>query len=179
MEAGIIHEASAMNVRTLALTTLCLTLTGTVTAKDHPDETGKRHHKGERHDSAAVIKAATHDSKPGAGKQLRQGTAVSDKEKSTLRRYYATGKHGKGHGLPPGLAKNAARGKPLPPGWQMKLGRGQVIDPVVLAHAQPLPPAVLGQLPRQPDGTILVTVDNKAIRLYEATRTIVDVFDLK
>lgn len=168
-----------MHLRTLALFTLCLALTGTAAAKDHEGEQNKRFKKGEGRDSAVVIKPAARDRKSDAGKHQPPGIIVSDTEKSTLRRYYATGKKGKGHALPPGLAKNAARGKPLPPGWQMKLARGQVIDPVVLAHAQPLPPAVLGQLPRQPDGTIMVTVDNKAIRLYEATRTIADVFDLK
>ena len=34
------------------------------------------------------------------------------------------------------------------------------------------------KLPPAPDGTVLVKVEGKVIRLYEATRTILDVFDI-
>jgi len=80
--------------------------------------------------------------------------------------------------LPPGLAKNVARGKPLPPGWQNKLARGQAMPQDVYEHAQLLPVAVLKNLPPQPPGTILVKVEGKVVRLAEATRTVLDVFDL-
>jgi len=81
--------------------------------------------------------------------------------------------------LPPGLAKKAARGDKLPPGWQKKIARGEVLPPTVYAQAQPLPEVIIRKLPPPPAGTILVTLDGKVVRLLEATRTIVDVLELK
>lgn len=81
--------------------------------------------------------------------------------------------------LPPGLAKNVARGKRLPPGWQKKLGIGKTFPQSIYDHAIPLPPYILHQLPVQPQGTALVVVQGKVVRLLEATKTIADVFNLK
>ena len=81
--------------------------------------------------------------------------------------------------LPPGLAKKAVRGEKLPPGWQKKIARGEVLPPTVYAQAQPLPEVIERKLPPPPVGTLLVTLDGKVVRLLEATRTIVDVFELK
>jgi hypothetical protein len=80
--------------------------------------------------------------------------------------------------LPPGLRKKVARGGALPPGWQKKVARGEVMDPAVYEHCRPLPPELVRSLPPQPQGTVLVTVEGKAVRLMEATLTILDVFDL-
>lgn len=80
--------------------------------------------------------------------------------------------------LPPGLRKKVARGGALPPGWQKKVARGEVMDPVVYEHSRPLPPEIVRSLPPQPPGTVIVTVEGKAVRLMEATLTILDVFDL-
>jgi len=81
--------------------------------------------------------------------------------------------------LPPGLAKKVARGGALQPGWQKKITRGEVMPPVVYAQAQPLPEVVIRKLPPPPAGTVLVTIDDKLVRLLEANRTILDVFELK
>ncbi len=81
--------------------------------------------------------------------------------------------------LPRGLRKKVERGGELPPGWQKKVARGEVMDPVVYEHASPLPPVLVKTLPPQPKGTVIVTVEGKAVRLLEATRTILDVFDLR
>jgi hypothetical protein len=75
--------------------------------------------------------------------------------------------------------KKVARSEKLPPGWQKKIARGAVLPQTVYAQAQPLPEVVLWKLPPPPAGTILVTLDGKVVRLLEATRTIVDVFELK
>jgi hypothetical protein len=88
-------------------------------------------------------------------------------------------KSGPDKALPPGLAKKAVRSAKLPPGWQKKIARGEVLPQTVYAQAQPLPEVVIRKLPPPPAGTILVTLDGKVLRLLEATRTIVDVFELK
>jgi len=81
--------------------------------------------------------------------------------------------------LPPGLAKKVARGKRLPPGWQKKLAAGRTCPADVYAHTIKLPDHILYQLPPQPQCTILVVLEGKVVRLVEATKTIIDVFDLK
>jgi hypothetical protein len=88
-------------------------------------------------------------------------------------------KSGPDKALPPGLAKKVARSEKLPPGWQKKIARGEVLPQTVYTQAQPLPEVVIRKLPPPPAGTILVTLDGKVVRLLEATRTIVDVFELK
>ena len=81
--------------------------------------------------------------------------------------------------LPPVLAKKGAPTTKPPPGWQKKITRGEVVPQTVYAQARPLPEVVIRKLPPPPAGTILVTLDGKLVRLVEATRTIVDVFELK
>jgi hypothetical protein len=88
-------------------------------------------------------------------------------------------KSGRDKALPPGLTKKVARDAKLPPGWQKKIARGEVLPQTVYAQAQPLPEVVIRKLPPPPAGTILVTLDGKVVRLLEATRTIVDVFELQ
>lgn len=81
--------------------------------------------------------------------------------------------------LPFGLAKKVARGRRLPPGWQRKISIGRQFPEFAYEHARQLPPYILYQLPKQPEGTALVVIEGKIVRLYEATKTIIDVFDLK
>ena len=75
--------------------------------------------------------------------------------------------------------KKAARDAKLPPGWQKKIARGEVLPETVYKQAQPLPEVVIRTLPPPPAGTMLVTLDGKVLRVLEATRTIVDIFELK
>lgn len=111
---------------------------------------------------------------------------ITDAERQEIIRYYqnapqAAPKGRKGRRsrmLPPGLQKKVARGGDLPPGWQKKVARGEVLCPEVYRHATPLPKELTMRLPPAPDGTVLVKVEGKVIRLYEATRTILDVFDV-
>jgi hypothetical protein len=81
-------------------------------------------------------------------------------------------------GLPPGLAKKAARGRELPPGWQKKCVPGQILSADVYKLCQPLPPELVVKLPAPPIGTIHVTIDGKVLRLAKATLEILDVFDI-
>jgi hypothetical protein len=113
-------------------------------------------------------------------------TKITGSEQETIRRYYEHSPQGdfKGHKvtkpktLPPGLQKKVARGGDLPPGWQKKIARGEVLDAEVYRHATRLPVELSKRLPKPPEGTVLVKVEGKVIRLYEATRTILDVFDI-
>lgn len=88
------------------------------------------------------------------------------------------GKGKKAKKLPPGLEKKAAKGGELPPGWQKKLSRGEVLPSEVLAHAEPLPDSVVAQLPPQPKGTVLRKIDDKIVRVREASREILDVLEI-
>ena len=80
--------------------------------------------------------------------------------------------------LPPGLQKKVARGGQLPPGWQKKVARGEVLDAQVYTLAHPLPPDLIRMLPPPPSGVATIIVEGKIVRLIEATRTILDAFDL-
>ncbi len=80
--------------------------------------------------------------------------------------------------LPPGLAKKLARGGTLPPGWQMKVARGEVIDHEVYNNANPLPEELLRKLSSIPEGTVLLQVGNKIVKVIEASRKIVDLFEM-
>ncbi len=81
--------------------------------------------------------------------------------------------------LPPGLAKKVARGEALPPGWQKKIARGEVLPLVIYQQVNPLPDVLLLRLPEQPVGTHLGVIDGRIVRLADATRTILDVFNLR
>lgn len=84
-------------------------------------------------------------------------------------------KHG---GLPPGLAKKVERGGQLSPGWQKKLAKGEVMPVEIYQQCHSLPREVVVQLPPSPSGTILVAIDGKIVRLIQATREILDVFEV-
>jgi hypothetical protein len=111
---------------------------------------------------------------------------ITTPERETIREYFHNYPQAtpKGHKvkkpkkLPPGLQKKAARGYDLPPGWQKKIVRGEVLDAEVYQHATRLPVELTKTLPPAPEGTVLIKVEGKVIRLYEATRTILDVFDI-
>ena len=96
----------------------------------------------------------------------------SDGEFATIRAYYQntstkpahSGSMGMGMGggpsaLPPGIAKNLARGKPLPPG----------------IAKQVLPTVLQSSLPPAPDGYERIIVAGKILLVAIATQVIVDV----
>ena len=86
---------------------------------------------------------------------------------------------GKKHkSLPPGLAKKLQRGKELPPGWQKKLVKGEVLSDELYKDAEPLSEKEKSKLPPSPAGTKLLKIENKIIRILDATRTILDVFEV-
>lgn len=81
--------------------------------------------------------------------------------------------------LPKGLQKKVARGGELPPGWQKKLQKGEVLEPEVMSHGEPVPERVRVRLPVAEQGSVDITLDGKVIRLEEATRRILNVFELR
>lgn len=111
---------------------------------------------------------------------------LTKEEQTTLAKYYKQqgakpqeqGSGKKQKQLPPGLKKKLERGGELPPGWQKKVARGEVMDPLVYRQAKPVSVDLIKILPPQPKGTVIVVVEGKAVRLWEATRTIIDVLDL-
>jgi len=80
--------------------------------------------------------------------------------------------------LPPGLQKKAASGKALPPGWQKKIARGEVLGLDAYGVATPFPYDLCSHYPSSPTGTKILQVEGKIILIMEATRMIVDAFDL-
>jgi len=80
----------------------------------------------------------------------------------------ALAKNDKNTSLPPGLQKKAASGKALPPGWQMKLAPGKKMDTEVYQQGEII-------VPINSHGEITLRVDDKVVRLYKATREIIEI----
>jgi hypothetical protein len=81
--------------------------------------------------------------------------------------------------LPPGLQKKLDRGGSLPPGWEKKIRKGEVVPVEIYRECHPLPGEVIAKLPPPPPGTILIAIGGKVARLVEATREILDVFEVE
>ena len=84
----------------------------------------------------------------------------------------AIAKKNKHKQLPPGLQKKLDRGQSLPPGWQKKLARGEVLDIRVYRSAQVI-------IPIDRHGVVSILFEGKVVRLIEATRVILDVFNYR
>jgi len=80
--------------------------------------------------------------------------------------------------LPPGLAKKVERGGELPPGWQKKVAAGEVLDEDLYKRAKPLSDEERRRYASTSKaGTKLLKIENKIIRVMDATRVIIDVLD--
>jgi len=77
--------------------------------------------------------------------------------------------------LPPGLQKKVARGGQLPPGWQKKVARGEVLDGELYNSSISLPSDIIDILPTSPDGTSIRRIEDKVVRVIDATGVILDV----
>lgn len=105
--------------------------------------------------------------------ESRKAARFRDDDRVIVTRYF-DGYRGEPYGLPPGLAKKIARGKPLPPGWQKKLAPGYVIERDWWDDFQPVEPEWFPGLPIIP-GTGLYWYGDRIVRVYEPTREIIDV----
>lgn len=77
-------------------------------------------------------------------------------------------KNKKNHPLPPGLQKKVDSGKQLPPGWKKKLIKGEKLDAEVYKQGKII-------IPINKHGEITIRVDDKVVRLINATREIIEV----
>ncbi|PYM11878.1 MAG: hypothetical protein DME18_12785 [Verrucomicrobia bacterium] len=133
----------------------------------------------ERKKSKSDDKLSENSRAPG----IKAEFGITTSERKVIQEYCVSvetrGKKGrKAKSLPPGLAKKAARGGKLPPGWEKKVVKTQIMPPEVFKECHPLPKEVVVRLPAPPVGTVLVAVEGKVVRLLEATREILDVFDV-
>lgn len=83
-----------------------------------------------------------------------------------------------GRDLSPGLRKKLARGRELPPGWHQKPRRWDVLDEAVYRYSRPVPERVLEALVHHPEGTSVRRIEDRIVRVLDATRTILDVMYL-
>ena len=70
--------------------------------------------------------------------------------------------------LPPGLQKKVEKGQSLPPGWQKKLAKVEVLDKNIYQQSQVV-------VPIDSHGLVTIRIEGKLVKLYKATREIVDV----
>jgi hypothetical protein len=132
---------------------------------------GNKPDKGDKgeHGKAAkdVAKGDKKDSKP--DKIVR----FVDKDRNSIIDYFS-GYRDRENGLPPGLAKNVARGKPLPPGWQKKIEPGYRIEDDLWSGFTPVPDEWFPSIRREPDTRFYFHGD-RVVRVYEPRREILDV----
>ena len=67
-----------------------------------------------------------------------------------------------------GMQKRLERGKGLPPGWQKKLKKGERLDREVYTQGRVVEPVNIR-------GEVVIEVDQRLIRLHNATREIIDI----
>jgi hypothetical protein len=65
----------------------------------------------------------------------------------------------------------------LPDHWRKQLDKGWVMDPALLAASTPVPADVVKQLGSQPEGTSLVRLRDRVVRI-DTDKKILDVIDL-
>jgi len=99
----------------------------------------------------------------------------SGKDKNKQSKQQKVDKKHKAKKLPPGLQKKVNRGGQLPPGWQKKLIKGERLEEQVYQHAVRVDLSEHSHSIARVEGTIVVKIDDRLIRLYEATREIVDI----
>ncbi|MFC4992186.1 hypothetical protein [Rubritalea tangerina] len=100
-----------------------------------------------------------------------------DKDKNDLRDFYKK-YDGKNGGLPPGLAKKVANGKPLPPGWRDKVKPGWVLDDDWWGRLNPLSSADLPAGFKLADDVGAYLLGDQILRVDKKTRKMIDAVDI-
>jgi hypothetical protein len=73
--------------------------------------------------------------------------------------------------------ETGTRGR-VAPGWQKKVARGEVLDADLYRQSRSLPDDLLDRLTDLPDGTEVRLLDDRAVRVINDTRLILDVLSL-
>lgn len=157
-------------MKTLQAILIACALAGVVGSSSAAKDRGVT--KGRKPDKSEPAAA---EDKPGHKPEALVKMKFSEEERRVIQTY-AAGKRAKD--LPPGLRRKMAKGGSLPPGWQKKVAAGEVMPIEVYKAATPLPPEIVLKLPPPPRGVIHVTIEGKVVRLLEATREIIDVFEI-
>jgi hypothetical protein len=79
-------------------------------------------------------------------------------------------KGAKGKNVTHGLQKKISRGKPLPPGWEKRLAKGNLLGKDIFEAGKVI-------VPVDNKGIMTIKVEGKAIKLFKATREIVDILE--
>ena len=87
-------------------------------------------------------------------------------------------KYNKQKALPPGLQKKYERTGELPPGWQKKIVKGEVLDPNIYAVAKHYPLNPVDYHLKHIDGTELLRLEDRIIRIVNDTKVVLDVFGI-
>lgn len=98
------------------------------------------------------------DRRPATPAKAAVAVTFTAAERETIVRYYAAHPY-RARALPPGIAKNLARGKPLPPGIAKRA----------------LPAALVAELPRR--SGVEVTIFGDRVVLLQASGVVVDVLE--
>jgi hypothetical protein len=73
---------------------------------------------------------------------------------------------------------NIIPSRKLEQGWENSLNTGDTLSNATFSYAQALPPALMQQMPNGPQGTLLITLQGKLLRIWLRTQTVMDVYDL-
>ncbi|WP_196138723.1 hypothetical protein [Aliikangiella sp. G2MR2-5] len=77
--------------------------------------------------------------------------------------------------LPKGLQKKLERGGQLPPGWQKKLVKGYRLEDDIYRHAHVIDHSRYPDVPIGVEGSVVVRIDDRLVRLARATREILEI----
>lgn len=180
----IVTSISAVAVFVFVTTTPCFSENDHHKKNKHKDEYSKHIEKEIRHEMKKDKDDFRYEkeNKQDKVKKYSQHNAMetphvfSIHERDAILKYYRM----KNQSLPPGLAKKNPDIVNLPPGWQKKMVRGQVVSSDIYRYAEPVPDDVIMHLPQPPaQGTSLIKIDNRIVRVVDATKTIIDVIDVK
>jgi hypothetical protein len=101
-------------------------------------------------------------------KQSKNKKNDDEDEDHNKQDHNSQGNNKKYSSLPPGLQKKVNNGGSLPPGWQKKVSNGQVFSPELRSYSKRSPYP-------SPKGTSTYIVEDKVVRVLDATNVIVDV----
>lgn len=136
--------------------------------------------------AASSVPQEKADQRVGPSDYSGQGErSFSEQERQAIERWYrernmlpALAAEPARGGLPPGLQRRLDRGGSLPPGWQRKMEPGSTMHSEQLRYTRRVNKDLLGELPPQPEGSVLIEAEEQVVRVLEATGEILDVLGI-